>query len=559
VGTTLAAAGVAAALGVGGGAAWLVGLVVALSSTALVLKLYGDRGELDSLHGKVVLGVLLFQDLFVVPAMVLLPAIGGDRPVRIAALALRFGAGVALVVAAFVVGRRLLPRLLAAAARGRSREAFLLAAVALCLGTAWATERLGLSAALGAFLGGLLLADSDYAHQALADVMPLREVFASVFFVSVGMLVDLDFVAGSPGLLIAAVAAVVVLKAAIATAAVAALGLPGRTAAVAGIGLAQIGELSFVLLELGRQQRLIDFALYQLLLATAAVSMLITPALIALAPVAAARLSRLLPPPPPPPAPAARAQVLIVGYGANGEILARILRESGIRYAIVDADAGRVRSAVAAGEPAVFGDATRPEILRHAGVEGARIVVLAISDVRAVAAAVAQVRALAPGAQILARTRRLREAEPVLRAGADRVVAEEYESAIEIYTWVLDQLHVPRNVIAAHTRVLRGEDYRLLRGEAATPAGISRAVADALAGGTTDVFRVTEGTAAAGRDLRELDLRQRTGATVLAVVREDRPLVPPPSDLRLLPGDALVLVGAHAQIEDAFALLEREA
>ena len=446
----------------------------------------------------------------------------------------------------------------AAAARGRSREAFLLGAVGLCVASAWLTERLGLSAALGAFLAGLLLADSEYAHQALAEVMPLREVFASVFFVSVGMLVDLGFVARHPGMTLLATAGAIALKAVVAGGAVAILGLPGRTAIVAGLGLAQIGEFSFVLLELGRGHGIVSAETYQLLLATAALSMLVTPALIAAAPAVATHVTRAGESSPEPPQAAPKRQVLIVGYGANGEILARILRESGIRYTIVDADAERVRRGRAAGEPMLFGDATRPEILRHAGVEQARIVVLAISDLRAVATAVGLVRTLAPGAQILARTRRLREAMSILRAGADRVVAEEYESAIEIYTWVLDQLHVPRNVIAAHTKVLRGEDYRMLRG-GVMPEGISRAVAEALAGGTTDVFRVTEDSAAAGRDLRELDLRQKTGATVLAVVRDEKPHVTPRADFRLEVGDALVLVGAHAQIEDAFALLENRA
>ncbi|HSM14943.1 MAG TPA: NAD-binding protein, partial [Thermoanaerobaculia bacterium] len=247
-------------------------------------------------------------------------------------------------------------------------------------------------------------------------------------------------------------------------------------------------------------------------------------------------------------------QVLVVGYGANGEILAGILRESGIRYAIVDADSGRVRRGIAAGEPILLGDVTRQEILEHAGAAAARVVVLAISDPAAVRIAVGHVRRLAPAAQVVVRTRHLRDIEALERAGADRVVAEEYESAIEIYTWVLERMHVPRNVVMAHTKVLRGEDYALLRG-AAESSGVSRAVAEALAFGTTDVFRLVEGSFAAGRTIGELDLRRRSGATVVAVVREESPHLTPAADFGLLPGDQLVLVGAHQQIERAFDLL----
>jgi CPA2 family monovalent cation:H+ antiporter-2 len=534
--------------------AGVVGSVVALSSTALVLKLYGDRGELDSLHGRAALGILVFQDLLVVPLVAVLPLLGGAARGDLGAFALRFGAALAATALAVAGGRAVVPRLFRQAATGGRSEAFLLTAVVLCLGTAWLAERLGLSPALGAFLAGLLLADTEYAHQALAEVSPLRELFASLFFVSVGMLVDLGSLARAPLVALGATALVVAGKAALAGGAVRALGLPARTAALAGLGLAQVGEFSFVLLELARREALLDAGLYQLLLTVAVLSLLATPALVALAPRVAGRLARALDAPPAGAAPPPPGQVLVVGYGANGEILARILRESGIRYTIVDADAERVRRGRAAAEPIQFGDAARPEVLRHAGAERARIVVVAISDPHAVVGVVRAVRALAPAAEIVVRTRRLRETGPLRAAGADRVVAEEYESAIEIYTWVLEQLHVARNVIAAQTRALRGGDYELLRG-ASRPRGLSRAVAEALAAGTTDVYRLSEGEPAIGRTLGELDLRRRSGATVLAVVRAERPHVNPSADLRLEAGDELVLLGAHAEVENAFALL----
>jgi CPA2 family monovalent cation:H+ antiporter-2 len=369
------------------------------------------------------------------------------------------------------------------------------------------------------------------------------------------MLVDLSFVARHPLATMAATVAVVAVKALAAGAAVAALGVPRRTALVAGLGLAQIGEFSFVLLELGRAHGVLAGEPYQLLLATAALSMLIAPALVVAAPRLAEALGeRAAAGAVEPAATPAPPQVLIVGYGANGEILARILHETSIRYRIVDADADRVKRALAAGEPVIFGDATRPEILAHAGAAHVKLAVIAISDPQAVVAAVRCIRGLTGQAKILVRTRRLREVKTIERAGADRVVAEEYESAIAIYTWALEELHIPRNVIAAQTRLLRGEDYKLLRG-VRPPAGISQSVAEALAQGTTDVFRVTAECGTVGKSLGEIDLRRRSGATVLAVVRAEVPHLTPTAEFVLASGDELVLLGAHAEIEEAFALL----
>jgi len=555
--TVLAATGFAAASGLPFAAALVIGFVVCLSSTALVLKLYGDRGELDAPHGRAALGILIFQDLAVVVMIVLVPALAGGRAEAGGGLLTRLGGGLVGMAAAVLIGRWAAPRLLATAARRRSREAFVLAAIAVCVGMAWLSERLGLSPALGAFLGGVLLADSDFAHQTVADMVPLRDVFASLFFVSVGMLVDLGAIASRPLLVAGTVLGVVALKAAAASLAGRALGLPARTSVIAALGLAQVGEFSFLLLELGRGHQLLTPSVYQLLLATAALTMLATPVLVGLAPrlaELAARLGGIAKVDEPPTAPGRDVPVVIVGFGANGRILARILRESGIGYAIVDGDPDRVRTGRADGEPIEFGDASRPEILRHAGVERASVVVVAISDPGVVLPMVGRIRELAPRAEIIVRTRHLREIERIERAGADRVVAEEYETAIEIYTWVLRNLHVPANVIAAHTRLLRGEDYRLLRGDG-PPSEITAAIARALEKGTTDVYRILDDGPAAGRTLAELDLRRRTGVSVIAVVRQERPVLSPGAEFRLERGDDLVLVGAHAELEQAWGLL----
>ncbi|MCB9378600.1 MAG: cation:proton antiporter [Holophagales bacterium] len=563
LGTAALAGGAALALGVPPREAVVLGWVVCLSSTALVLKIYGDRNELGSLHGRTAFAILIFQDLLIVPLLLLVPVMGGaDSGANGGEMALRFFAGVAVLAAVVAVGRKGAGRVLRAAARGRSREASVLGALTLCLGLAWVSERVGLSPALGAFLGGFLLAESEFSHQALADVLPLREVFASLFFVSVGMLLDLDALGANLGVALGATGVVVLLKATAAALAVAALGVPRRTAMLAGLGLAQVGEFSFVLLESARGVGVVAVERYQLLLSVAALSMLATPALISVAPWLVDRLFRSregVPAGEPEARPGAERgpQVLVVGYGVNGEILARILHQTGIRYVVLDADPLRVARGRAAGEPIHFGDATRREVLESAGAAGIEAAVLAISDPGAVRAALRALRALAPRAQILIRTRHLQEIEALERLGATRVVAEEYETAIEIYTWVLERFHVPRNVVRAQTRVLRGEDYRMLR-ESGLPTEAARAIGEILAAGTTDLYRVSSGDVAVGRTLADLDLRRRTGATVLSVVRDGAPVSGQVADHRLDEGDTVVLVGAHAEIDAAFALLAGE-
>jgi CPA2 family monovalent cation:H+ antiporter-2 len=238
----------------------------------------------------------------------------------------------------------------------------------------------------------------------------------------------------------------------------------------------------------------------------------------------------------------------------SGRLLARVLKEAHIRYVVLELNSATVRQARREGEPILFGDASRREILHAAGLEAARMVVFVISDLRALARSVHLARGLNPAVEILVRTRRIHEIEALRALGADDVVAEEFETAIEIFTRVLERYHVPRNVVRAQTRLLRGEGYRMLRSRS-FDAEVSEAVLDALEAGTTDIFRIEPGSPVAGRSLRELDLRRRTGATVLAVVRGERSTPNPAADTALETGDDLVLVGSHQEIDQAFDLL----
>jgi monovalent cation:H+ antiporter-2, CPA2 family len=558
-----AGAAAALALGIGAPRAVFLGCVVALSSTAIVLKLYDDRRETEAPHGRASLGILLFQDFLIVPMIVIVPVLAGAVPASPTALAVRFGGALAAIGAVFAASLWLAPRLFERIARTRVREAFVLGSLVACLALAWLTHSLGFSLALGAFLAGIIVSETEYGHQVVADVAPFRELFASLFFISIGMLVDLRAAwEEAPGVVLLALA-ILVGKAVIVAGAVAAVGLPSRTRILTALGLAQVGEFSFVLMEVGRQYGILGGERYQLLLAAAVVTMIATPVLVRFAPALAGAWERWRPPAIVAPAPVGGPEspartlsdhVVIVGFGVGGRLLARVLREAGIRYVVLELNAATVRQAGRDGHPMLYGDASRRDVLHAAGIERARVVVFVVSDAAAVRRSVVLARAANPGIHIVVRTRRVQEIEELRKLGADDVVAEEFETAIEVFTMVLEHYHVPRNVVRAQIQLLRGEGYEMLR-TAAPGRRVSEAVLGALEAGTTDVFRIEPGGPAAGLSLRDLDLRKQTGATVLAVVRGETPHTSPAPDTVLEVGDDLVLVGSHAEIDRAFVLL----
>jgi monovalent cation:H+ antiporter-2, CPA2 family len=564
VALTVAAATAAAVLfGEPPRAALFIGLVVSLSSTAVVLKLYGARRELGTPQGKMSLAILLFQDLLIVPIIVLVPVLGGVVAASASSLALRFAGALVAIAGVFFAARWVLPRLLHYVVALRSREVFVIVALATCLAMAWLTAWLGFSLALGAFLAGLIVSESEYSHQIVADIAPFRDLFSSIFFVSVGMLVDLPFAIAQLPVITAMAVAIVVIKGLTAAAAIRLAGYPSRIAIVAGLTLAQIGEFSFLIMEVGRQYGLLEGARFQLLLSASVVTLALTPPLFAAAPRLARRLATLAPESASvTAAESTRAgdvpksgHVVVVGYGVNGSLLVNVLREARIKFVVVELDPVNVRETRAQGIAITYGDATRREIQQHAGIETARAVVYAISDPQAVRLCVTLSRQLNPGIHIIVRTRLVKEIEELRRCGADVVIAQEFEAAIEIFTHVLELYHVPRNIIRAQTRVLRGEDYKMLRAER-VGRGVSQAVLDALEAGTTDLFRVTADSGLVGRTLGELDLRAVAGASVIAVVRGEESFVNPSPELRVEAGDYFVLVGSHDQIERSFVFLD---
>ncbi|MFN2383228.1 MAG: cation:proton antiporter [Gemmatimonadota bacterium] len=559
-GTIFAVAAIATALGQPPAAAFFYGFLAALSSTAIVLKHYAERRELEAPHGKVMIGVLLFQDVLIVPLILLTPALAGTAEASAGALLLRFGIGMLIAAAVFGLARFLMPHLLYALVRTQIRELVVLGALLAGLSFALGTEAFGFSLALGAFLAGILIAESDYSAQIVAEMSPFRDVFTSLFFIAIGMLLDLEFAAAHAGTILGLAALLVGLKALILAGTARVLGYRARTMILAALSLAQLGEFSFVVAEVGRDAGLLPTATYQTFLATAILTMLATPFLIRGAQALAGR-RRAGDLAVGGPAPAATGEtapgkhVVIVGFGLNGQNLARILREMHIPYVVLELSGDVVRRARAAGETVLYGDATRPDILNACGLERATAIVFGISDLWAVHRGVSLARQLNPDVFILVRTRQVADIEALVASGADEVVAEEFETSIEIVTRLLERLGIPPNVILAQAKVLRGDRYGVLRG--ALGAGdVSEAVLEVMGAGTAAVFFVRDAHAIAGRTLGELEVRRRTGVTVISVVREGLAHPSPGPSFAIAAGDSLVLMGNHGEIGRAFDHLE---
>ncbi|HUL03411.1 MAG TPA: cation:proton antiporter [Gemmatimonadales bacterium] len=559
--TTAVAAGLALAFGQTWQVAFFLGCLIALSSTALVLKGLTDKGEIDAPHGRLATGILIFQDLCVVPIMLVLPFLAGRGAGGAMGLGLALFKALAIVVAVVVVARTLVPRLFAEIVKTRSREVFLIAIILLGTLTALGTAEAGASLALGAFLAGLVISESDYGHQALADLLPFRDVFISLFFVAVGMLVNLDFVRGHPGIAVGGVVVVLGGKALAAAVGPAVLGYAGRVALLSGLLVSQIGEFSFVLAKEGRALALLSDGVYQEFLAVAVSTMLVTPFLVQSGGALVASLERMVPldkvlPGFRPRSLAATTEplsdhVIIAGYGLNGRNLAAALRAVQAPYLIVELNAQTVRQARDRGEAAFYGDATREEILRALGVERARLLVAAISDPAATRRVVRVARGLNPRLHIIARTRYVVEIPELVRLGANDVIPEEFETSIEIFARVLGHYGVARAEVDRLVTQIRASHYEALRGgvhpSLGTVAGVPQMAMERI--------QIPEGSRLAGQSLAESGFRARTGALILSVRRGDVDIATPDPTFRLAARDVLTVVGQAEQLQAAGELV----
>lgn len=539
------------------------GFLVALSSTAIILKLMIDSGEIDSPHGKATLGILIFQDLCVVPLMLFTPILGhaDENFQSISEIVIK--ASIVLVLAHFGA-RYFIPWILSLVVKSRSRELFLLTVIFIGIGTAWLTSRAGLSLALGAFIAGLAISESDYSQQVLGDIMPFRDAFMSLFFISIGMLFDPDTLIHNPTFIVGLIGTILILKVAVSTLAIRIIGLPLRVSLMSGFALAQIGEFSFVLSQEGVKDGLLAPENYQTFLAASIATMILTPfCLWASEPVTVYILKRL-------PAKLTRGRrslvgkerkmtvsghVIIAGFGLNGRNIVRILKYQNIPYAIIDTNPFTVQAERKKGERILFGDASQPEILEHARIASARILVIAVSDKAASRRIVATARNMNSDLHIIARTRYLADSEELYRLGVNEVVPEEFETSVEILSRILKQYLFTGEDIERCVEEVRKDGYEMLRSLRKTFDHAST-IAGYLPGLEIRTFRIKEKSPSDGDPLREGRIKRESGATVLAIKREEEIVANPPPSWMLAKGQIVLLLGTPEQLSRARVLFE---
>lgn len=532
-----------------------IGFLIALSSTAILMKLLMDAGQIDAPHGKTALAILIFQDLCVVPLMLLTPFLAGTGGGWLDLLTMLGRAG-GIVLLAHFGARYAIPWIFNQVVKARSRELFILSIIFVGFGTAWLTSLAGLSLALGAFIAGLAISESEYSHQALGDIIPFRDAFMSLFFISVGMLLDLTVFLQKPLLILALVGTIIIIKALVATGSILLLGMPARIAIVTGLALSQVGEFSFVLSQAGVKSGLLPGDLYQTFLAASVITMALTPLLLTSAPALAERICRILP------HAAVRGKgallqgeqtsrltdhVIIIGYGLNGKNLAQVLKSHAIPYLVIEANPYTVAAERKRGSHITFGDATRSEVLEHVHITKARILVIAISDAAASRHISALARRMNPLVHIIVRTRYQQEMEPLYETGANEVVPEELETSIEIFARVLKRYLVPYDQIEACITSIRTDSYDMLR-SLSRRHSLATGITGFLAGAEVGTFTVAEGSVLDGQALHDGSLRRLSGATLLAIKRGEDVVANPDPVWEMKHGDSILLLGTSEQL-----------
>ena len=534
------------------------GMLMSVSSTAIILKILYDRDELESPQGRIALGISLFQDLATVPMILVLPILGmasGQAEINIVYQLIFAFVSVFFIVAA---ARILMPRILFHLAKLQIKEAFTIGIILLLLGTAYLTHTIGLSFAIGAFVAGLILSESEYSHQIVSEILPFKDVFNSIFFASIGMLLNFHLITAAPVQIILLVIGIVLLKFLIVFSIVLLLRYPIRTAIMTGLILAQIGEFSFVLAQEGAGFNLFPEELFNAFLASSIFTMLLISFLYQFSPKIAGLFQS---------SPVKRKpnvnidsstkyknHVVIAGFGLNGKNLARVLMETGIKYVVIELNPQTIKHEKKKGENIIFGDITRKEILRQANIEAALVFVIAISDPASSRRALMLAKQLNPHIHVIVRTRYTNEINELIKLGADEVIPEEFETSLQIFSKVLRKFHIPLNVIMKQVSILRGESYSMMVKEELTTHPLVN-LNEILAAGLTDTFFIDDDNSFVGKTLSEINLRAKIDATIIAIVRNGKTITNPSGSELILLHDTLVITGTHQAVDEAFDYL----
>ncbi|MBK8704454.1 MAG: cation:proton antiporter [Saprospiraceae bacterium] len=562
VGLTVAATSIIyKLLGRSWGESVFVGFLFSLSSTAIVLKILQERNEISAPHGRNALGILIFQDIIVVPMMLVTPILAGQSTNLVVSISELLIKSVLVVIGTYISAKYIVPRFLYLIVKTNSKELFLLAQLP-CVLPSHITSSAGLSLALGAFIAGLIISESDYSHQATGTILPFRELFTSFFFISVGMLLDLSFFIKNAPIILFLVLGVLILKTAIAAIATASLKYPPRTVFLTGFALFQIGEFSFILSKVGIEYKLLSPEVNQYFLSVSIITMLLTPFVI----MYSEKITALMI--------SSRMQkkwgilntqaqkkeqdkkyelddhLVIIGYGINGTNVAKAAQYAKIPYVILELDAEIVAHEKKKGKPIVYGDAIHAHILEAVHLNKARVVVIAISDPQATKAIIANIRDISQSVYIIVRTRYVKEIAPLTALGADEVIPEEFETSIEIFSHVLHNYLIPMDEIENFIDTIRADDYKLFRSPNKLPRTISSTRIPDFK--ITCVRLMADSGDIIGKTISEVDVRKNFGINILAILRKGKMIESVSPDEKLIQNDLIFISGDQENIEQFY-------
>jgi len=528
--------------------ALIFGFIVSLSSTAIVMKILQEKGEVDTLQGRTLLGILIFQDLAIIPMMLITPLLVGSGGPDMNALPLQVGKVALIILVIIVMARWIIPAFLFRVAKEKNRELFLVTLAGTCILVAWLTSEAGLSFTLGAFIAGLIIGESEYNIDALGHIIPFRDVFAAIFFLSIGMLLNTQTV--FVDFYYVAMMVLIIIGVKILTGAVAAkvLGMPTRVCVFCSLALCQIGEFSFVLAKNGLDTALIPEKVYQIFLAGAIITMALTPFAMNASPrvveliyrIAPKRISRGKKEPAEEPEQELSDHVIIAGYGITGKSVARAAALAGIPYMVIELNPEIIQKERSTFRPHfMFGDAVQEEVLEHAGIHRARTLVIVVSEEEAIPRIIHTARKLAPDIHILARTRHVRQARHLLELGADEIISEEFEASLEIFSRALKRYEIPEEEIG----------YIIKRAKS-----LGRTMFSKSANGEAELadpnlmyqdrhvhsFLIEPGSEAEGKTLAELDLGPRFGILEVGIRSQGKTTSNVPDDRRLAAGEVII-------------------
>lgn len=557
VGTTLLGWCVVTSLGLAPGplSGILFGFICALSSTVVVTKILSDRFETEAIHGRILIPTLVVQDLCLVPVVALLPAMHQADGGADTAILMALAKAVLLIVLVSITATRLVPPLLAWVSKSNNKEIFLLTMISLCLGIAILSKTMGLSLALGAFLGGLIVSDSPYAHEALSEMSSLRDLFSTVFFVSVGMLLDPAFIASNWAAVLGFVVALIVGKALIGGFSALIATRSVWSATLVGVGLAQIGEFSFVVASVGHDSGLINDALYNLFFAGAVVTLIASPGLMNLAPMVMRRMAlrgsddeRVARHASAHTPIGLKDHVVLCGFGRIGRNVGLALSSKQIPFVVIELDGGIIQELLDSGVPCVFGDSLSKAVLHKANLKEASCLVLTVPEPIATVTIIGFARKINPEIKIIARVHRPQDVDLFKEIGANAVVQPEFECSVEIARLVLSSLNKPLSEINEILNELRRKRHRQFQPDIAEPL-LTRIFGFPHDDYLGVWFKVNQSSH--GKTITDLDFRKITGASIIAMRRQSELIPHPDPDERFRPDDEIYVVGNAQQLKHA--------